>query len=204
MIASLAGTLAVKNSHEAIVEVGGIGYRLAMSAHSISKLGPVGSDVFLYTHMLVRENEISLVGFYDDEERIAFLALIEVSGIGPKVALTALSTLPPRQLAYAVASDDLVLLSTIPGVGKKTASRLLLDLKGKLGGIENTVGFSGGTDGLLAESGEVLPAALADAHAALSAMGFAPSEIARACSGADITDDAGAIIKYALARIGRG
>ncbi|MCL2606658.1 MAG: Holliday junction branch migration protein RuvA, partial [Coriobacteriia bacterium] len=135
MIAFLAGRIAHKASDRLYLEVEGIGYELMTSTRTLSLIGGRGEDLLLYSYMHVRENEVSLYGFIDEEEKRSFLALIEVSGIGPKVALAVLSSLQPQMLAGAVATEDIALLSSVPGIGKKTAQRLIIELKGKLDAI---------------------------------------------------------------------
>ncbi len=133
MIAFLAGTVASKSAGHCLLEVGGIGYRLAMSTSSLAALPAVGDEVIVHTHLHVREDELSLFGFESDAEKLAFEQLITVSGVGPKVALATLSALSPDALSAAVASEDVATISGVPGIGKKTAQRIILDLKDKLG-----------------------------------------------------------------------
>jgi len=204
VIGFLAGTLAYKGADRLLVEVGGIGYELAASTRTIAALGSVGEEMLLYTHLHVRENEVSLYGFIDEDEKRAFLALIEVSGIGPKVALAALSSLNPRMLAAAVAAEDAALLSSVPGIGKKTAQRLIIDLKGKLAAVFPELSpaanaASGGT-GAAQAVGE--PSPFADAQAALFSMGFSAAEIAEALTGAQADSDTEELLKHALHRMG--
>lgn len=209
MIAFLTGTLAHKGLDYVLVEVAGVGYKLAMSNRSLSQLGSVGENVFVHTHMHVRETELSLFGFNDESERAAFLALIEVSGVGPKVALATLSTLSPAMIASAVACDDIALISSVPGIGKKTAQRIVLDLKGRMGFV-SSLGAVDGTVGFVVEAGDIASdgingsSSLIDAQAALLVMGFSSLEIATSLQGADSSSSAQAILKYALGRLNRG
>ena|SRR5579885_1556954 len=132
MIASLNGTLTQKSSDGCIVDVGGVGYKVAVSLNSFAKLPAAGTKVFLFIHTAVREDDISLFGFVDDEEKRLFQKLINVNGIGPKLALTILSGIAPHDLVDALYREDIARLTAISGIGKKTAERMILDLKDKL------------------------------------------------------------------------
>jgi len=194
MIAFLTGTVAGKGVGYCLLEVGGVGYRLAMSNSSLAALPAVGDEVMVHTHLHVREDEISLFGFESDAEKTAFELLITVSGVGPKVALATLSALSPDALAAAVASDDVATMSGVPGIGKKTAQRIILDLKDKLGAGALGSGAASRTAGA--------GAALAEATDALLAMGFSPAETSAALIGADGSGDAQRLLRYALVRLG--
>jgi len=204
MIAFLAGRIAAKTPESAIIDVAGVGYLLGVSVRTAAQLGSVGDEVMLYTHLHLRENEIALYGFIEAAERSAFLALIGISGIGPKVALAVLSTLSPALLATAVTTEDVTTLSSVPGIGKKTAQRMILELKGKWGaGLDTDGALAGGA----ASGGGVVSAgasAVAEAQAALFSMGFAPAEVAEAFAGAEADSDTAALLKYALHRLGGG
>ena len=132
MIAFLKGTIAGRSADTAFVDVNGVGFAVYMPATDIVKLPEAGADVALFTHLAVREDAMTLYGFLSQEEHALFLRLIGVSGIGPKAALAALSTFKPAELISAIQSEDVKAVSTIPGVGKKTAQRLILELKGNL------------------------------------------------------------------------
>ena len=132
MIATLEGTLEYRGDNSIIVNVGGIGFRVYVPASTLSQLGAVKGRVSLYTHLHVREDNISLYGFASSEELTLFKSLISVSGIGTKLALSLLSALNPEQLVMAITSGDIDLLSQTPGIGKKMASRLVVELRGKL------------------------------------------------------------------------
>lgn len=131
MIERLRGILAEKDAEGVIVDVSGVGYRAAVPVGVIGSLPPLGEECVLHTRMIVREDAISLFGFATKEERSAFDALTAVSKIGPKLAVAVLSTLSPAEISSAVARDDAVKLATVPGLGKKTAERVVLELKGK-------------------------------------------------------------------------
>lgn len=132
MFAYIKGSLEVKSINYVVVENGGIGYKIYMSAKSIGTIGNIGDDIKVYTHYHVREDDISLYGFNSEEELRMFEILINVSGVGVKSALTMLSDITPSSFALAVINDDVTRLTKVPGVGKKTAQRLILELKDKL------------------------------------------------------------------------
>ena len=135
MIACLKGELFHKTPEKVIVMVGGVGYEVFLSASSLERMPPLGEEVFLYSYTHVREDILSLFGFMDADEKEMFLLLISVSGVGPKLALGILSGIRPNDLAMAIASKDVTRLTGLSGVGKKTAARLCLDLKDKVGFI---------------------------------------------------------------------
>lgn len=196
MIAFLTGRVAAKTPTYCELDVGGVGYRVAMSTASLAALPAEGDSVTVYTYMQVREDEMSLFGFENTAERELFERLITVSGVGPKVALAALSSFSPDDLVRAIALEDVTLLSSIPGVGKKTAQRLVLELKDRLG-VPEMVGASA--------AGSAGANAATEARDALATMGFSAAEVAVAMKGYDgPADDAQAVLRYALKRLGGG
>lgn len=132
MIATLEGILEYRGDDSVVINVGGIGFRVYVSSSTSSQLGAVKGRVSLYTHLHVREDNISLYGFGSSEELTLFKSLISVSGIGAKLALSLLAALNPEQLVMAITSGDIDLLSQTPGIGKKIAGRLVVELKSKL------------------------------------------------------------------------
>ncbi|MDD3678094.1 MAG: Holliday junction branch migration protein RuvA [Dehalococcoidales bacterium] len=170
MIASLNGKLEALGSDWAIINVGGVGFQVYLSTTGISNLGAVGSSVKVYTHLNVREDNLSLFGFSSTAELELFKSITSVSGIGPKLALAMLSAMEPDQLIMAIASGNADLLTGIPGVGKKTASRIVLELKDKIG------------TGMLATPVAEIAQENADVLAALTSLGYSTSEVARALS----------------------
>jgi len=132
VIASLQGHLIFKMPEYLIIDVAGVGYRVSVSLHTLTRLPSVGEKVFLFIYTAVREDDIVLFGFLDEEEKRLFQKLIAVNGIGPKLALTILSGILPQQLVEAIHREDLVRLTAIQGIGKKTAERIIVDLKDKL------------------------------------------------------------------------
>lgn len=132
MFAYIKGTIEIKSINYVVIENGGIGYKIYMSQKSIGTIGNIGETVKIHTHYHVREDDISLYGFTSEEELRMFEILINVSGVGVKSALTMLSDITPASFAMAVINDDVTRLVKVPGVGKKTAQRLILELKDKL------------------------------------------------------------------------
>ncbi len=194
MIAFLRGTLAAKTALGIVVDVAGVGYSVSMSANSLSKLPPLRAEVTVLTYMQVLDAGVFLYGFLSEDEKALFERLITVSGVGPKVALAALSTFPPAALADAITSENTALVSKIPGVGKKTAQRIILELKGTLGdtfALQNAEGVTGGQN-----------AALAGAAEALLSMGFTSAEAELALKGADEGATEQQLLKAALKKLG--
>lgn len=132
MISYLKGSLETKNIDSVVIEVGGIGYKVFMSRSSLDKVGDIGKQVKVFTYMRVREDDISLYGFCTNEELKMFEQLLGVSGIGAKSALTILSNISPSSFALAIISGDIAVLKSLPGIGAKSAQRMILELKDKL------------------------------------------------------------------------
>ncbi len=133
MISCLQGELFYKSSDKAVIMVNGVGYEVFLSSTSLEQLPQTGDEVFLHIYTHVREDALTLFGFADTDEKKMFLLLINVSGVGPKLALSVLSGIRPQDLARAIATKDVTRLTGLSGVGKKTAERLCLDLKDKVG-----------------------------------------------------------------------
>lgn len=173
MIGSLRGTLAsLGPGGELLVEVGGVGYRVSVPTSTAAALGPVGAEVRLWVHTHVREDAIVLYGFGHDDERCCFEALLGAHGVGPSLALAVLSTLSPAALSTALLEGDAEALCAVPGVGKKTAARMLLDLKSRLDLPDLSPAASSGNG-----------SARAEARAALAELGYGPEEVRRALDG---------------------
>ena len=132
MIAHLRGKLIARHPNQAIVETGGVGYDVTISVPTFSDLPPLGTEVALHIHTHVREDQLALYGFLRAEEKQLFEKLITVSGIGPKLAITILSGISVQDLGNAIRGNDLARLTKIPGIGRKTAERLVLELRDKL------------------------------------------------------------------------
>jgi Holliday junction DNA helicase RuvA len=134
VIALVRGAVAVRRSDHVVVETGGVGYRLAVSAETLRRVPPIGQPVTLHSHLIVRDDAIMLYGFATEAERDLFLALIGVQSVGPKVALAVLSGGTPRELVTALASGDVARLQAVPGIGKRTAERIIVELRDKVAG----------------------------------------------------------------------
>ena len=134
MIALLRGEVAVRRADHVVVLAGGVGYRLAVSAETLRHVPAVGRPVTLHSHLVVRDDALALYGFAHEQERDLFLALIGVQSVGPKVALAVLSGGTPRELISALASGDVARLQAVPGIGKRTAERIVVELREKVGG----------------------------------------------------------------------
>jgi len=147
MIGRLRGELIQKLPNLALVECGGVGYAAAISLSTYGLLPEPGAQVILHTELLVRENEISLLGFSSAQERQLYRLLVKVDGVGPKLALAALGALSLDDLVQAIRGRDVRTLTRIPGVGKKTAEKICFELSEKLGGLTGLDGLSGLTPG---------------------------------------------------------
>jgi Holliday junction DNA helicase RuvA len=132
MIAHLRGRLIARHPNQAIVDAGGVGYDVTISVPTFSELPPLGGEVSLHIHTHVREDQLALYGFLRPEEKQLFEKLLTVSGIGPKLAITILSGMPTDEMVNAIRGNDVVRLTKIPGIGKKTAERMVLELRDKL------------------------------------------------------------------------
>lgn len=175
MIGSLRGILLDRSTKgDVLVEVGGVGYRVQVPTSAHRVLGELGSPVFLHVHTHVREDALVLYGFTTADERVAFEALLGTHGIGPAVALAILSVHSPAVLARAVASDDVDALTLVPGIGKKTAARLLLELKSRLD-LPSEVEFR-----VVGSSGAVEASARNEVRNALAALGYGVEEVREA------------------------
>lgn len=168
MIASLQGKLESVGNGWVIINVNGIGFQVYAPTSTLSTLGSIGKEVHLYTHLQLREDSVTLYGFMATEELQLFQSLLSVSGIGPKLALAVLSAMSVEQASIAIATGSVDLLTMVPGIGKKTASRLILELKDKIG------------TGLMAAPTTQLAQENADVLAALASLGYSVSEASRA------------------------
>ncbi len=179
MIGRLTGTLAVREADRVLVETaGGVGYEVIVPARTLVGLPPVGSPVVLVVHTKVREDAITLYGFLDHGDRTVFRLVQSVTGIGPKLALALVGTWEPEAIAHAIALGDVKALTKVPGLGKKTAERLCLELKDKILGVV-TGGLTVSQIVAVAPSASA-PPAVEDTTAALAALGYKRREIDRA------------------------
>jgi Holliday junction DNA helicase RuvA len=190
MIGSLRGRLARKSPPQLLLEVGGVGYELDAPMSTFYALPPAGQDVFLLTHLAIREDAHVLYGFASEAERSLFRALLRVSGVGPKIALAILSGSSVEGFAQSIAGNDLATLTRIPGVGRKTAERLVVELRDRL---------TAGAGGAAAAEGGAADGAEGEALSALVALGYKTAEATRliraAGPGAGSTED---LIRRAL------
>jgi holliday junction DNA helicase RuvA len=144
MIALIAGEVSVRRPDHVVIETAsGVGYRLAVSAETLRQVPAAGGSVSLLTHLVVREDALSLYGFATKEERDLFLLLIGVQGVGPKMAVAVLSGGAPRELIGSVAAGDVKRLTAVPGIGKRTAERIIVELREKVGVLEDVPGDGG-------------------------------------------------------------
>lgn len=192
MIAYLNGMLAGKGLDSIIVEVGGIGYRVLLSSRSIARLGNVGDRVRVITHLQVRDDGLTLYGFTHQEEKDLFMRLTAVSSVGPKVALSVLSTYDPAEVALAIAAQDLAAIQRVPGIGKKMAQRIVLELKESFGDELQAVLSGQSKKALNAKKG---------ALEALLSMGFTSEESELALKGAPDEASETILLQYALKRL---
>lgn len=180
----LTGTISHLESNVVVVDCGGVGYLCHSTTHTIARL-KTGERAKLYTHLNVREDAMDLFGFFALEEKHLFLQLISVSGVGPKAGLAMLSASSPEQLALAIITGDEKALTVAPGIGKKIAQRVILELKDKLAKGQN-LSISGG-ESYGGTGVTVIPQnKLSEATAALAVLGYAPLEINQALQGLDL------------------
>ena len=198
MIGSVRGTLLERlPSGEVLVEVSGIGYRVIVAPSTAASLGETGSKVFLHKHHHRREDAETLYGFPSSEQRMVFEALLSAHGVGPAMALGIMSVHSPAALVRVLANDDIDALCLVPGVGKKTAARLLIELKSKLEipGLDLTAG-SVSADGTGVGSSSV-----ADVRSALTELGYGPEEVAEAVKELPDSSDTAELLRLALQRL---
>ena len=201
MIGSLRGSLLDRaGDGEVIIEVGGIGYRITMMPAAIPLLGELGAEVFVWIHHHIREDAQTLYGFADRDERVAFEALIGAHGVGPALALGILSVHEPVALARVLAEDDVAALCLVPGVGKKTAARLMVELKNRLDvlpAIDLTDTRASGPSGSDSDD----PGSIADVRDALTGLGYGADEIHQVLRDLPADADSSALLRQALQRL---
>jgi Holliday junction DNA helicase RuvA len=166
MIATVRGIVVARRPEHVVVECSGVGYRLAVSAHTLQQVPPKGEEVFLHSHLIMRDDAIQLYGFTSEDERDLFLMLIGVQGVGPKMALAVLSGGTTGELLNAIAAGDAARFQAVPGIGKRTAERVIVELREK-------VGERGDGQGIVVTRTDD-PRALA--RNALMGLGFTPQE----------------------------
>lgn len=188
MISFLDGEVVEKGATHAVISVGGVGYEVSVPTSVVASLPAVGRTARIHTRMVVRDDTTVLYGFSSTDERELFDRLTDVSGVGPKVALSFLSALTPDSLRRAILAGDAAALTIVPGVGKKVAQRVVIDLRDRLG----------------AEPELVSSGPLADVREALLSLGVTPQEATDALSGVDIDErEVDELLRDALQRVGR-
>jgi len=203
VIGSLRGTLIDRGAGEVLVEVGGVGYAVVVAPTTAVALGAIGDEVFVWTHHHVREDVDTLYGFATRDEKATFVALIGAHGVGPAMALAILSVHGPGSLARVLVDDDVAALCLVPGVGKKTAARLLIELKSRLDvpiGEAIPAGVAAGNG----HGRTSLPSPHADVREALAGLGYGPDEVRVAASDLPDEGDAATLLRLALARLAQG
>ena len=198
MIGSVRGVLLERlPSGEVLVEVSGIGYRVIVAPSTAASLGETGSEVFLHTHHHRREDAETLYGFTSLEQRMVFEALLSAHGVGPALALGIMSVHPPASLVRVLANDDIDALCLVPGVGKKTAARLLIELKSKL----DIPGLDIGAGSMSVDGSTSGSSSVADVRTALSELGYGPDEVAEAVKELPDSNDTAELLRLALQRL---
>jgi Holliday junction DNA helicase RuvA len=193
VIAAVRGEVMVRRPDHVVIDAGGVGYRLAVSAETLKAVPATGREAFLHAELVSREDSLALFGFASEEERDLFGQLVSVSGVGPKVAISVLSGGPARELLRAIAAGDAKRFQAAPGIGKRTSERIIVELREKVAGaLEEEVTLAAGTDD---------PRALA--RDGLVNLGYAPLEAEQLLDGID-GGDAEEMLASALRRAGSG
>jgi Holliday junction DNA helicase RuvA len=214
MIGSVRGTLLEHHLHEVLVEVGGLGYRVTVTPSTVVRLGDAGAEVFLYVHHHLREDAQTLYGFLTRDERMCFEALIGAHGVGPALALAILSVHEPDALRRVLLDEDVAALCLVPGVGKKTAQRLLVELASRLGVPElpgRSVGTgagagttAGGAAAAIDTARADVVAARADVREALLGLGYDADEVLAVLRDLPEVADPSSLLRDALQRLAVG
>ena len=199
MIYSGRGKLTHKEPFLAVVECAGVGYACRTTCSTSAQLGETGKEVYLYTYLHVREDNVELFGFYSMQELNCFKMLISVSGVGPKAALSILSDIDAQRFALTVASGDSKVFTKTKGVGPKLAQRIVLELKDKIAKESITASDIKSSGNIFVPEGDNC----AEAVSALMVLGFSQEEVAAAVSKIDTSLDTGEIVKQALKIIGK-
>jgi len=198
VIGSLRGRLLDRSGTEVLVEVGGVGYRVTVTPATAVALGEVGDEVFVHVHHHVREDAVTLFGFARSDERVCFEALLGAHGVGPALALAILSVHDPLALRRALLDDDINALCLVPGVGRKTAARLLIELKSRLEVPDFDLGAV-----VAAAATDATPTSTArtDVREALAGLGYGPEEVRDALLDLPDEGDSALLLKAALRRL---
>ncbi len=191
MIGVLKGEVLVRRPDHVVLLCGGVGYRAAVSAQTLHHVPAAGGDALLHTHLIVRDDALTLYGFHSEQERDLFLMLLSVQAVGPKVALAVLSGGPARELIGAIAAGDAARFQAVPGIGKRTAERIIVELREKVVGVHDAL-----QEGqILARRGETGPRGLA--RDGLLELGYGPGEADELLRGAE-GESAEELIAHAL------
>jgi Holliday junction DNA helicase RuvA len=188
MIGRLRGLLVVVGATGVLIDVGGVGYEVAMTASGFAELPSIGEEAVIHTHLHVREDQMALYGFTSADQRDLFRLLIGVSGVGPKVAMAILGAMTTDDLRRAVATDDVVALTAVPGIGKRSAQKLLLELRPRLELPDTVMGSSG---------------AMAETRAALEGLGYQNDEIRAAMRDLSADLPVEELLRRSLQRLGK-
>ncbi len=194
MISRLTGILAAKRAPQILVDCNGVGYEADVSMTTYYQLPEVGEQISIWTHLLVKDDSHSLIGFNGEQERKLFRQLIRINGVGPKMALTILSGIDDQQFAICIANNDIAMLTRLPGVGKKTAERLVIEMRDKIEALLSDIPaqqVTAGSHSIVSEAIE-----------ALQALGYKPADaenmISRAQQQGETHSNASQLIKQAL------
>ena len=200
MIGYLKGEVAGIYEDRIILEVGGIGYNIYMPASSLELIDGIGAEVKIYTYLLVREDALLLYGFLTKDDLDFYKKLITVNGIGPKGALALLSVMTVDELRFAILSGDSKQIGKAPGIGPKTAQRLIIDLKDK---VEPALAFDGAVRNEEQQGGRMMNKVLEEAAEALVALGYSQTESYKAVRSVENCDDVETVLKEALTKMSR-
>lgn len=188
MIGRLRGVLVAKGESGVVIEVGGVGYEVSVTPRDLTSLPGLGEEIVLHTHLAVREDNMALYGFDGPSSRDMFRILLGASGVGPALAMAILSTMRPIDLRHAVATDDVAALVAAPGIGKRKAEKLILDLRPKLGSMVETSTSSSD---------------VAKVREALEALGYVPAEVRAVLEEIPLTGSVEDMVRSALKVMGR-
>ena len=194
MISRLTGILAAKRAPQILIDCNGVGYEADVSMTTYYQLPEVGEQISIWTHLLIKDDSHSLIGFTGEPERKLFRQLIRINGVGPKMALTILSGIDGRQFALCIANSDVAMLTRLPGVGKKTAERLIIEMRDKIEALLSDIPAQPASSGG--------PSIINEAIEALQALGYKPADaekmISRAQQQGETHSSASQLIKQAL------
>lgn len=189
MIGRLRGTLVARRMEHVVMDVGGVGYEVAVTPRTLAALPAIGEEIVLHTHLHVREDAMTLFGFPDDSQQEWFRILLGAPGVGPKVALAILATMDTDQLIAAIAGEDVDLLTSVPGIGKRSAQKIVLELKPKVGEA-GLVAIGSGSDA-------------AQVREALEQLGYSAGEVREVMGEVDPTSPVAEQVRSALKALGR-